>query len=254
MTISANGDLRGVLAVIPARYASSRFPGKPLVPICGIPLVLRVHERVSRAIPTGQIVVATDDERIVRVCEAAGVRVSMTRAGCVTGTDRVWDAASETACEIIVNVQGDEPLVTGDDIITVIRAKRSRPQHVVNAMCAITDIADVTSTHVPKVVVADDGRLVYMSRSPVPFAKSAGVAAVFRRQVCIYAFSRQQLEAFAGLGHQSGLERTEDIEILRFLDLGIGVHMVEVPRVSLAVDVPLDVPRVEAALRLEGSR
>lgn len=251
-------DMRGVLAVIPARYSSSRFPGKPLVRICGMPLVLRVHQRVSQAIPAQQIIVATEDERIRRVCEDAGVRVAMTSASCITGTDRVWEAVSGFACggkyDIVVNVQGDEPLVAVDDILAVIGAKRLHPDRVINAMCTIAAIDDIESENVPKVVVADDGRLVYMSRSPVPFVKRAGSIPRFRRQVCIYAFSRTELQAFAGFGRQSGLELPEDIEILRFLDIGIGVQMIDVSGESLAVDVPSDVARVEAIMELESSR
>ncbi len=251
-------DVQGVMVVIPARYGSSRFPGKPLVPICGMPLVLRVHERVARAVPSGQIIVATDDDRIRHVCEAAGVRVAMTCSGCITGTDRVWEAVRdlprEAECELIVNVQGDEPLVAADDIIAVIRAKRRHPDKVINAMCSIWLPAEIESENVPKVVATDDGRLVYMSRSPVPFVKRAGSEQRFRRQVCIYAFSRVELQAFAAFGRQSWLELPEDIEILRFLDMGIGVQMVDVAGASVAVDVPSDVARVEAIMELEARR
>lgn len=243
----------GVVAVIPARFGSSRFPGKPLAPILGVPLVLRVHARVASALPRDQIVVATDDTRIRDVCAAEGVRAIMTSSACMTGTDRVWEAARALDAEIVLNVQGDEPLIHADDVLTVLRAKREHPGHVVNAMCVVPKDVDVRNTNVPKVVVRGDGQLVYMSRAPVPFSHDPLIARPFLRQVCIYAFTRSELDTFAGAGARTDLEAVEDIEILRFIDLGVPVHMVRVGGASTAVDVPSDVGRVEHELRLEGS-
>jgi 3-deoxy-manno-octulosonate cytidylyltransferase (CMP-KDO synthetase) len=244
----------GVVAVIPARFASSRFPGKPLARILGVPLIVRVHRRVADAIPSDQVVVATDDDRIRKVCESEGISVVMTPSDSVTGTDRVHEAVRGLDADIIVNVQGDEPMVDASAIREVIRAKRERPDLVVNAMCRITDEADILSPNVPKVVARADGRLVYMSRASIPFVKRAGHVAEHFRQVCIYAFDRRQLAAFAAAGGQSLMEAPEDIEILRFLDLDIGVHMVRVGGSSIAVDVPEDIGRVEAALTRAGDR
>ena len=245
-------ELDGVLAVIPARFGSSRFPGKPLAKILGVPLIVRVQRRVAAAIPGDQIIVATDDRRIREVCEGEGISVVMTPSDCATGTDRVREAVRGMDAEIVVNVQGDEPMVDAAAILDVIRAKRAHPDMVANAMSRITESADITSPNVPKVVCRGDGRLVYMSRAPIPFVKREGQVAEHFRQVCIYAFDATQLGAFAALGAQSKLEAPEDIEILRFLDLGIGVHMVRVDGTSIAVDVPEDVGRVEAALARAG--
>jgi 3-deoxy-manno-octulosonate cytidylyltransferase (CMP-KDO synthetase) len=247
-------ELEGVVAVIPARFASSRFPGKPLAPILGVPLVVRVFRRVAQAIPAGQVVVATDDDRIAGVCRAEGISVAMTPSSCVTGTDRVHAAVRGLRAEIIVNVQGDEPMVDPDAIRRVVRVKRENPDLIVNAMCRLTDPADIASPNVPKVVCRANGRLAYMSRAAIPFTKRAGQVAEHHRQVCIYAFDRSQLDAFAAQGAQSRLEAPEDIEILRFLDLGFDVQMVCVSGTSLAVDVPEDVARVEAALAAAGDR
>ena len=241
-------ETSGVLAVIPARYGSSRFPGKPLAKILGVPLVVRVFERVVTTLPATQVVVATDDERIRKVCEESGIRTVMTSSTCLTGTDRVWEAACQLQAETIINVQGDEPLVRAEDILTVIRGKQANPRHVVNAMCAITDRRDIDSPNVPKVVVNERDELVYMSRAPIPYLKAHGGRAVYRRQVCIYAFSPEELKGFAEHGRKSRLEEPEDIEILRFLDLGIPVRMVEVSGASVAVDVPEDIARVEQLL------
>lgn len=241
-------EFQGVAAVIPARYGSSRYPGKPLVPILGIPLVVRVYDRVASALPPKQIYVATEDERIRKECLNRGIQVVMTSEKCLTGTDRVYEAAAQIPEETIVNVQGDEPLIVASDILTVVRAKRETPEFVVNAMCSIIDREDIDSPNVPKVVVNEDNRLVYMSRAPIPFPKAKGVAANYRRQVCIYAFNRRELKAFYDFGRKSRLEAPEDIEILRFFDLGIPIRMVEVSGSSVAVDVPEDVARVERLL------
>ena len=237
-----------LLVVIPARFESSRFPGKPLARILGVPMIVRVYDRVAAAVPRAQIMVATDDARIREVCRAERIEVAMTPRGCTTGTDRVFEAVRERDAEIVVNVQGDEPLIAPTDIQRVISAKRAHPDRVANAMCVISDRDDVTSGNVPKVVTRDDGTLVYMSRCPVPFIKNPQATVIYRRQVCIYAFTTAELSAFAAYGGQSPLEQPEDIEILRFLDLGIGVQMVEVEGSSIAVDVPADVARVEALL------
>jgi 3-deoxy-manno-octulosonate cytidylyltransferase (CMP-KDO synthetase) len=248
MTVARPDDeTRGVLAVIPARWASSRFPGKPLAPILGVPMVLRVHARVAAAIPPAQVLVATDDVRIRDVCVEAGVRVAMTSSRCPTGTDRAWEATRHMDADVVLNVQGDEPMIDPADVLAVLHAWRARPGHVVNAMCPIADAADVASPNVPKVVAGGNGRLAYISRAPVPFARGGTLVPVRRRQVCIYAFGPRELARYGEYGRQSPLERPEDIEILRFLDLDVPVHMVEVRGASLAVDVPGDIARVEAA-------
>jgi 3-deoxy-manno-octulosonate cytidylyltransferase (CMP-KDO synthetase) len=240
--------MAGVVAIIPARYGSSRFPGKALVRVLGIPLIVRVFQRVASALPPEQIVVATDDTRIQKACEEAGISVVMTASTCLTGTDRVWEAARQLDAETIINVQGDEPLIRAEDILAVLQGKQSYPGHVANAMCVIADRRDIESPNVPKVVINERSELVYMSRAPVPYVKAKGVAGIYRRQVCIYGFNRAELRAFAEFGRKSTLEEPEDIEVLRFLDLGIPVHMVQVGSASVAVDVPEDVPRVERLL------
>tara|TARA_B100001971_G_C18250718_1_gene577983 strand:+ start:894 stop:1652 length:759 start_codon:yes stop_codon:yes gene_type:complete len=248
VTNQRSSELDGVVAIIPARFGSSRFPGKPLVPILGVPLIIRVFRQVEEVFPAGKIIVATDDERIRGVCIDAGIAVAMTPSDCLTGTDRVWEAARCLDAVTIINVQGDEPLVKAKDILAVVRARRTHPDHVVNAMCSIHDRKDIESPNVPKVVVNGRNDLVYMSRAPIPHVKSTDSVEVYRRQVCIYGFTRGQLQTFAEYGRKSTLEEPEDIEILRFLDLGIPVRMVEVSEASAAVDVPEDVSRVEQLL------
>ncbi|PMH46091.1 3-deoxy-manno-octulosonate cytidylyltransferase [Vibrio sp. 10N.286.49.B3] len=228
--------------VIPARFSSSRFPGKPLVDICGKPMIQHVWERCCEAVGCDKVYVATDDERIKDAVKIFGGQVIMTSAECLTGTDRLAEANLQLNCDFIVNVQGDEPLINPDDINTVIKAFL-KTGNVTNAMCPIASEAEFFSYTVPKVTFSQSGRLLYMSRSGIPLTK-AGKYHFGYKQVCIYAFSREQLNFFYQNKEKTKHEQVEDIEILRFLESDYLVDMVEVDSGSLAVDVPHDVQRV----------
>lgn len=238
------------VGVIPARYASSRYPGKPLVPLLGKPMVVWVAELTSKALGRENVVVATEDKRIADVVEKSGFKVVMTSKNALTGTDRIWEAAQSVDSDIYINVQGDEPLLKPGDISKVLAVKQKFPNEVVNGMCKVLPDEDPTNVNLPKVVVTENGRLVYMSRLPVPGSKiEENVPSFFWKQVCIYAFNKRELQLFGEFGRKSYLERIEDIEILRFLEFGTPVRMVETSGSSSAVDVPEDVPVVEAALK-----
>jgi 3-deoxy-manno-octulosonate cytidylyltransferase (CMP-KDO synthetase) len=233
----------GIKIIIPARYESSRFPGKPLVDLLGKSLVQRVWQRCCSAASPSDVFVATDDERIKQHCIGLGIQVVMTPSDSLTGTDRVYHACSNLDADVIINVQGDEPLIRPDDIIRIIEAHRKSPLEVHCAMCPILSEEDFRSASVPKVVTRGDGRLLYMSRAAIPTDKNLSFSKAMK-QVCIYAFSRKALEDFGRCNHKSALESIEDIEILRFLELGYDVGMVEVSDSSIAVDFPQDVERV----------
>ena len=236
-----------IVIVIPARFRSSRFPGKPLVEILGQSMIRRVWDRSVQALPAGRVYVATDSREIADHCAAHGISVLMTGSHCLTGTDRIYEASQQVDADLYINVQGDEPLVEPADIQAVIKAAIDNPGCIINAMCGIQDERDFRSMTVPKVVARPDGRLLYMSRAAIPTDKQHGFI-VARKQVCIYAFPRDALRAFSDVQGKTPLEAIEDIEILRFLELGYDVHMVEVSSASIAVDVPEDVARVEEAL------
>lgn len=235
-----------VAIVIPARYASSRLPGKPLVPLQGVPMIVRTFRQCAKAVEADRIHVATDDTRVRDVCLAAGARVVMT-GDCLTGTDRVAECARHLEADVIINVQGDEPLFNPDDLRRLIEASREHPGEVLNGVCEITDEAQFRSASVPKVVTRPDGRLLYMSRAPIPTSKTLSFERAWR-QVCAYAFPRPALEAFAAAPAKTPLESIEDIEILRFLELGWDVRMVPLSTASIAVDTPDDVARAEQAI------
>lgn len=239
-------------AIIPARYASSRFPGKPLAEINGKPMVLWVCEAAAKML--SKVVVATDDQRIANAVSEAGYQVAMT-GDCMTGTDRVAQAAREVKASIYVNVQGDEPLTDPQDIFAVVSAKQAidasrrkkdrkydGPTEVVNAMCSLSgDPHDRTAV---KAVTAISGHLLYASRLPIPGTKT-GTAEAHWKQLGLYAFNRAELDLFASRPVRTPLEAAEDVEILRFLEMGIPVRMVQVSGATQAVDLPEHIELVE---------
>ena len=239
------------VAVIPARYASTRFPGKPLVPLLGRPMLLWVADVCSEALGGANVVIATDDDRIRSIAVDAGLRVEMTSDRALTGTDRIAEIVDRLGSEIILNVQGDEPLVDPADLLRIAAVKRAEPDVVVNGYHPLRPDEDPASPNIPKVVIDHAERLLYMSRCAIPGTKSGTPSpdTVHLKQVCIYGFSPDDLRMFAGAGVKGPLEAAEDIEILRFLELGRTVQMVRASTASLAVDAPEDVAPVEAALR-----
>ena len=232
--------------IIPARYKSTRFPGKPLTPILGKPMILWVAELCVEVLPAEFVYIATEDFQIKEMVEKAGFNVVMTSNKCLTGTDRIAEAANQIEADIYVNVQGDEPLLNPTDILSIIEAKKKYPNEVINGYCKIGDNEEPESVNIPKVIFNEDQQMVYMSRSLVPGTKTKDlVPPYYYKQVCIYAFNKQELIDYAEFGRKGTLEFYEDIEILRFLDIGENIRVVETKSVSLAVDVPEDVLRVE---------
>lgn len=241
------------LVVIPARYASSRLPGKPLRRLGGRSVLERTFERCVRVVPRDQVVVATDDDRIAAHCDERDMPWTMTSPEHATGTDRVAETATGRPADWYVNVQGDEPFLDLDALRSVLDFCDTAPPEVevVNTYAAIADEADFRSTTVPKVVVRPDGRLQYISRAAIPTTKSLEFVRA-HRQVGLYAFRPGALRAFADFGDRGALERLEDIEILRFLDLLIDVHMLEVASPGIAIDTPEDLERATRALENAG--
>jgi 3-deoxy-manno-octulosonate cytidylyltransferase (CMP-KDO synthetase) len=236
--------------VIPARYASTRFPGKPLQPLLGKPMVLWCAELSARAVGREHTYVATEDQRIVDVVEEAGFQAVMTSKDALTGTDRLAEAAEQLDYDIYINVQGDEPLVEPSDITRIAARKAAEPEVIVNGFAWIGPEEDPHSRNIPKLVATEGGRLLYMSRAALPASKTEKTApSRYKKQVCIYAFSRDDLRAYAGFGRKAEYEAHEDIEILRFFELGRTIVLEETTPGSLAVDEPGDVAPVEAALR-----
>jgi len=235
-----------VVIVIPARYKSSRFKGKPLAKILGEPMILRVCKICAKVLDMENIYVATDDVRIKKAVEARGFNAIMTSDAHPTGTDRIAEVSSLIDADIYINVQGDEPVVDPNDITQIIEEKIKYPNCVIKGFSKITAEEDPDNLNMVKVVFTEAKKMIYMSRSRLPGTKNTQYTdTVYHKAVCIYAFNKEELHAYAKFGRKSDLEMIEDIEILRFLDLGIDVRLVETNSTSLAVDEPDDILKVE---------
>ena len=239
------------IAIIPARYNSSRLPGKPLVNICGVPMIVRTFRQCAKALPPEKIYVATDDKRITDVCRDNGIQYLMTSTDCLTGTDRTAEASSMVDADCYINVQGDEPVFNPDDIRKLLVAAQKYPDQVLNGYCQLKNEEQFRNGSVPKVVMRPDGRLLYMSRAPIPTNKNLDFERACR-QVCAYAFPKEALREFAAAGAKTPLEQIEDIEILRFLELGWDVRMIQMSDDSVAVDNPEDVIKAKVKIREMG--
>ena len=241
-----------LIGVIPARYASTRFPGKPLHPIAGVPLVQRVVERCRLARTLSDVVVATDDERIAEVARRF-CRVEMTRADHPSGTDRIAEVASRIAADGYVNIQGDEPLMD-PAVIDAVGLALGRTE-MSTASTAIRELSEFENPNVVKVVTALDGRALYFSRRTIPFLRDQAARPAaeqlasypFRKHLGIYGYRRETLLRLVTFP-VSSLEAAEKLEQLRALENGIGITVAAVEHDSVGVDVPSDVARVEALL------
>ncbi len=237
-----------VVAVIPARYASTRFPGKPLFEFLGKPMVQWVHERVSAAPGLAEVIVATEDERIAEVVRGFGGRVEMTSPDHPTGTDRLAEVAGRVDAEIIVNVQGDEPTVHPNCIPQLIAPLLADESLPMSTLRVLMDPADWDDPNMVKVVVDRRDRALYFSRSPIPHHRAGGVPAPLWKHIGLYAYRREFLLAFAQLA-PTPLEQSETLEQLRALENGYAIGVATTEWNPLSVDVPEDVPGVLERLR-----
>lgn len=236
------------IGIIPARFRSSRFPGKPLADILGKPMVWHVFQAAKKVKQLDAVYVATEDERIRAVCEAEGMPCLMTHDRHLTGTDRLTECVGLAPADYYVNIQGDEPMIEPAAISTVITAMhQARDPAIVasNAFTALETPSDVLSSNVVKVVMSQSGRALYYSRTPIPHPKQAAVAV--KRQLGLYCFARRGLELFASLP-PGPLELAETVELMRFIEHDHAVQMAEVHDDSVPVDTPQDLQRVRAMM------
>jgi 3-deoxy-manno-octulosonate cytidylyltransferase (CMP-KDO synthetase) len=246
----ANSQPPNVLAVIPARYLSSRFPGKPLAPIAGKPMIQHVVERVRRATLVSRVVVATEDARIKSAVEAFGGEAVMTRSDHRTGTDRIAEVATHRSAEIYVNVQADEPLIDPGTVDALVAAMTEEDSVQLATPCtAIAQPADIMDPNIVKVVRDFESNALYFSRAPVPWVRdTAGtVTARHWKHLGLYGFRRAALLEFPTLP-PGELEHLEQLEQLRWLENGFRIRVVETDYDAVSVDVPADVERVERLL------
>jgi 3-deoxy-manno-octulosonate cytidylyltransferase (CMP-KDO synthetase) len=236
------------VGIIPSRYASTRFPGKPLASILGVPMIQRVWERAREAKQLREVIVATDDERIAECCASFGAPVVMTSDQHPTGTDRLAEAARELDDEIIVNIQGDEPLIASfviDAAVDAIDADTSISMSTVVHAAEADSVADPNRV---KVVLDRSNLALYFSRSPIPYRRAPGTGPGYWQHVGIYAYRRDFLQTFVELP-RTPLEESEELEQLRALEHG---HRIRAAIIedwhSIPVDVPEDLQRVERIL------
>ena len=234
-----------ICVIIPARYQSSRFPGKPLQPLIGEPMISHVANVAINVVGRENVFVATENNQIREVCKELNLNVIMTSDECLTGTDRVAEAAVELNYDFIVNIQGDEPLIKQKDIEKAIKAKIQNKNKVVNCYTSVYE-KEAVSPNTIKMVMKENSDLMYASRSPIPGTKT-GIGDDLHKQVCIYVFTKQELQLYSSR-KKAPIEWYEDIEILRFLEMNYPVHMVKVSSNSHAVDTPEDVKIVEELL------
>jgi 3-deoxy-manno-octulosonate cytidylyltransferase (CMP-KDO synthetase) len=234
------------VAIIPARYHSSRFPGKPLADIAGRPMIEHVYRRAAASPVIDAVVVATDDERVRAAVEDFGGLAWMTRADHRSGSDRLAEVAAELSCDIVVNVQGDEPLLVPEMIAEAVQPLLADTSVPMGTLCRpIDDLSDLANPNVVKVVRDRRGFALYFSRSPIPFSRlSAGHdARGARKHIGLYVYRREFLLEFARLA-PTPLEEAECLEQLRALEHGFRILAPETAHDSIGVDTPDDLEHV----------
>jgi 3-deoxy-manno-octulosonate cytidylyltransferase (CMP-KDO synthetase) len=250
VAFSQHPDHLTTIVVIPARYESTRFPGKPLVAIAGRPMIEHVYARCSAARGVAEVIVATDDVRIQEAVEAFGGRVRLTRTTHPSGTDRIAEVAADLDCDIVVNVQGDEPLIEADTIERLIEPFGADHNLQMSTLRTPLGADEYRDPNVVKVVVDQNDHALYFSRLPIPFVRSEPQApppAAAYKHSGLYAYRRTFLLRLATL-EPTPLERLESLEQLRALEHGYRIRTVETRQLLIGVDTPADIVRVEHRL------
>lgn len=250
-----SGDNPKVVAIIPARYASVRFPGKVIALLADKPVVVHTYERTARSSVVSETIIATDDERVAEAVAPYGVNVVMTRADHPTGCDRIAEVAASLDADIIVNVQADEPLIDPALIDAAVQPMFDDPELPMStARHAIHDPALISDPNCVKVVCDTNRRALYFSRSPIPFLRDAEhdplSDAIYWQHIGLYVFRRTFLLKYASMA-PTPLERYENLEQLRVLEHGYGMAVVDAEEPSIGVDTPEDLERAQKALEAQ---
>ena len=227
------------IVVIPARMKSNRLPGKPLININGIPMVIRTYKQCAKVVNKDLLDIATDSIKIKQVCEKYGANTIMTSEKCFTGTDRVAEVAKKIKSKLYINVQGDEPIFYPEDLKKLIKYSVKNPKEIVSGYCQIKEERMYNDLNVPKVVLDKNNYLLFATRAPVPSNKKGKFISA-QRQICAYSFPRETLKIFYKAKKKSFLESIEVIEYLRFLENGMKIKCIEMSGKSLAVDNSFD--------------
>ncbi len=240
------------LGVIPARYDSTRFPGKPLAKIAGKEMILYVVEQAGQSKLSGDVIVATDDDRILRCVRGAGYRAMMTSRRHASGTDRLVEVSRKIFADVYINIQGDEPLISPRAINALMNPFSTRRDVLIATLkkqFADTEagFAEVHSSNIVKVITNKQGQALYFSRSVIPYDRDRTQTIKYYKHLGIYAFRRKILQKFSSL--KSSLEKIEKLEQLRFIENGIPIDVIETKYESIGVDTPEDIDKIEKLLK-----
>jgi 3-deoxy-manno-octulosonate cytidylyltransferase (CMP-KDO synthetase) len=241
-------DVMMIVGIVPARYASVRFPGKPLAPLAGKPMLLHVVAASLSARKLSRVAVATDDERIAAAVRGAGCEAILTSSQAASGTDRLAEAARSIPADIYVNIQGDEPLMSPQNIDRAVEVLLVGEERRIATLALPMPAAEASDPNVVKAVIARDGRALYFSRAAIPFPRAGAPA--YRKHLGLYAYRAATLAELAALP-PSPLEKAESLEQLRWLEAGYDIWVGEAWSDSIGVDTPEDLRRVEEFLRKE---
>jgi 3-deoxy-manno-octulosonate cytidylyltransferase (CMP-KDO synthetase) len=236
-----------IAAVIPSRFQSSRFPGKPLAQIAGKTMIERVYRQVEKVGCFSEIIVATDDKRILAEVIAFGGKGEMTDAAINSGTERVWSVLKKKDFDAVVNIQGDEPLISGKLISQIYETLNKNIFAVVSAARFNHSYQDFCSKNVVKVVFNNGNQALYFSRSAIPYCEKDLFKGFFQH-IGIYGYTREALESYI-TGEVAPMEKAEKLEQLRFLHQGQEIAIIPTEYESYGVDIPADIEKVEAILR-----
>lgn len=232
--------------VIPARYASTRLPGKPLAEILGKPMIQHVYERAKKVAGVDHVVVATDDGRVLDAVASFGGDAVLTSPSHVSGTDRLVEVMQKVPGDLYINVQGDEPMVRPGDIELLVAGMKQDQTVQVGTLCYPIEAMEAANPNCVKVVINGTGEALYFSRSPIPFPREAS-AARYLKHVGVYAYRRKVLEGYSQMA-QPMLEQTEVLEQLRLMHAGIRIHVFQVEPTGPGVDTPQCLERVRALM------
>ena len=239
--------MTGVAIIIPARYASTRLPGKPLVEIAGKPMIQHVVERALAVQGVQRVVVAVDDERVAHAVQAFGGESIMTKVDHPSGTDRLVEVMQTIPAALYVNLQGDEPLVRSADVQTLVAGMLAAPEVAVGTLCHPIEEAEAENSNTVKAVLAENGDALYFSRAKIPFPRENDGFARYLKHVGVYAYRREVLENYGKLPLPM-LEKTEKLEQLRLLYSGIKIRAWLVEPTGPGVDTPECLEKVRALL------
>lgn len=237
-----------VAIVIPARYSSSRLPGKPLADIVGKPMIQHVFEKASMVSGVDEVWVATDDSRIIEAVSSFGGNALLTSPNHESGSDRLAEVSNSVDADVYVNIQGDEPLIRPEDVGALIREMKSDLSIDVGTLCHLISDEEANNPNTVKLVVTDSGDAMYFSRAKIPFSRDGDLSLNYLKHVGVYAYRKNVLKEFSS-SNQSDLERIEKLEQLRLLSRGYKIRAVRVAPTGPGVDTPECLERVRALLQ-----